>query len=151
LSRSGQAGIRPPQRRAQAQHRAQSVPVCYSQTKFSLQCVPRVKKIYTAANLLDAQLIRDSLLAAGIPVIVLNEFAQGGLGELPFTHTYPEIWLEDERDNARAAALIHQFEHRPTAIEQYFCRHCQEPNPASFETCWQCGKPLTDNTDYDSD
>ncbi len=104
-----------------------------------------MKKIYAASSLQDAQLLSHALSQAGIPNRLFNEFAQGGLGELPFTHTYPEIWIEDGRDEARARSVITQFEDRPDSVDSIFCRSCHERNPETFETCWHCGNILAED------
>ncbi len=100
-------------------------------------------KIYTAANLADAYLVRDRLARAGIEVYVFNEHAQGGLGEIPFTQTYPELWLADGRDVARALDEIHAHEGASRRDDPpRKCPACGEDSPASFDVCWRCGGML---------
>ena len=108
-----------------------------------------MKKLYAALNLPDAYLLRDLLNHAGVEVHVLNEFAQGGLGDIPFTHAYPEIWIEDERDEARALAVVKDFDDRQISTKQTLCSACGEYNPDRFEICWHCGTELKDNTRLD--
>ncbi|WP_455198671.1 putative signal transducing protein [Kaarinaea lacus] len=100
-------------------------------------------KIYSAGNIQDAYLLHGLLLDAGIESRVLNEYAQGGVGEIPFTQAYPEIWLVDELDTDRARKIIRQFEQQGNTGEDIYCTQCHEKNPETFETCWHCGKPLT--------
>jgi len=59
-------------------------------------------RLCTAANLPEAYLLLHRLAQAGIEARVLNEHAQGGLGEIPFTHAYPEIWIMEAADEERA-------------------------------------------------
>jgi Putative prokaryotic signal transducing protein len=96
----------------------------------------------SAANLPEAHLLVGLLAQAGIEARVFNEHAQGGLGEIPFTQAWPEIWLEDERDVALAEKVLAQYEctadHAPRR-----CTACGEQNPGNFDVCWQCGAPLT--------
>lgn len=99
-------------------------------------------KIFSAANLTDASLVQGLLLQAGIETRIFNEYAQGGLGELPFTQAYPEIWLEHAGDASRALALIRQFEQGQKYTTELCCPHCSEANPATFEVCWRCATPL---------
>ena len=96
-------------------------------------------RAYTAANLQDAHILLGLLAASGIKARILNANAQGGLGEIPFTSTYPEVWLEDARDAARARTIIAEFEHPASSGTARRCRGCGEENPARFEVCWQCG------------
>jgi len=101
-------------------------------------------RLYTAANLPEAYLILHRLQEAGINAKVFNENAQGGVGELPFTHTYPEIWLEQTDDVVAARRIIKEFEQAETISGTRKCRHCGEENPANFEVCWQCNSLLND-------
>lgn len=100
-------------------------------------------KIYTAANLADAYLVRDRLARAGIEAYVFNEHAQGGLGEIPFSETYPELWLADGRDVARALEEIRAHEGASRRDDPpHKCPACGEDSPASFDVCWRCGGML---------
>ncbi len=100
-------------------------------------------RIYRAADLPQAYLLKRLLEDAGVACRILNENAQGGLGEIPFTHTYPEIWLIRESDASLARKLLDDFEKQGddsgTTIS---CASCQETNPSNFETCWNCGALL---------
>jgi hypothetical protein len=101
-----------------------------------------MKRLYTAADLAEAYLVRDMLADAGIRSRILNEHAQGGIGEIPFTQAYPEIWIEREHDMARARKLVTEFESRTNSDVYVDCPRCGEENPDNFETCWHCGLPL---------
>ena len=99
-------------------------------------------KAYTAANLQDAHILLGLLASSGIKARILNASAQGGVGEIPFMHTYPELWLEDARDAARARAVIEEFERPARPEPPRRCPNCQEDNPAQFEVCWKCGTAI---------
>lgn len=102
-----------------------------------------MKRLYIAGNLIEANLLLGMLHEAGIPARVMNENAQGGLGELPFTQTWPELWIERDNDWERARQIVKQFEHdQGQADQQTICSKCGESNPANFETCWQCQEIL---------
>lgn len=98
-----------------------------------------MQKLYSAANLPDAYLLLHRLEQAGIEARVLNEHAQGGLGEIPFTHAYPEVWLVDPDDLGRARDIVSDYERREVATNPWTCRACNEENPGGFEVCWRCG------------
>jgi hypothetical protein len=101
-----------------------------------------VKRVYSAATLPDAHLVLGLLAQAGIEAKVFNENAQGGMGEIPFTHAWPEVWIVDERDAARARELVRQFE-RPQAPQgARRCVPCGEESPGNFQVCWHCGAEL---------
>lgn len=102
-----------------------------------------MKRIYTTANLQEAYLIMHMLGDAGIQCHIFNEDLQGGLGELPFTHIWPEIWIVNETDGKRALDIIHDFEHSAVNDAGGVCRSCGEDNPSTFEICWNCGRNLT--------
>ncbi|MGH8771172.1 MAG: DUF2007 domain-containing protein [Burkholderiales bacterium] len=103
-----------------------------------------MKRVYCAANLPDAHLVLHVLTAEGIAARVFNENLQGGLGEIPFTHTYPEVWIEDDSDFPRARALVKARDFTTESSETISCRSCSETNPRNFEVCWNCGKTIQD-------
>jgi hypothetical protein len=100
-----------------------------------------MKKIYSAASLPEAYMLRDALRAAGIGAEVFNENAQGAVGEIPFTHAWPEVWILDESDMARAREMVREYE-KPPPTGTRNCQACGEENPAGFELCWHCGADL---------
>ncbi len=99
-----------------------------------------MKRVYIAANLQDAHLLADQLKDAGIACHVFNENMQGGLGELPFTHVWPELWIVDERDEDEALALVRAFERPSPEGPPWTCPRCLEENPHNFAVCWHCGQ-----------
>jgi hypothetical protein len=99
-------------------------------------------KAYSAANLQDAHILLGLLHAAGIEARILNSNAQGGLGEIPFTHAYPEIWLVRAADLGRACQVFERFERPAPAARPSRCAACGEENPAGFEICWNCSAPM---------
>ena len=101
-------------------------------------------RIYHASDLPQAYLIKRLLEDAGVPSRILNENAQGGLGEIPFTQTYPEIWLLRETDIPLAKKILQKFESTSSDSDiKQSCPACNESNPGNFETCWNCGSGLT--------
>jgi hypothetical protein len=99
-------------------------------------------RLYSAATLPDAHLLRQLLGHAGIKAHVFNENAQSGLGEIPFTHAWPEVWIERDTDMTRARAIVRSFERPPATGADVFCAACRERNPGNFELCWSCGAAL---------
>ena len=100
-------------------------------------------KIYSALNLIDAYLVQGLLTTAGIESQLLNEYAQGGVGELSFVEAYPELWLVNVSQSEQARNIIKSYERRDTTIETVVCPHCTEPNPETFEVCWRCKTIVT--------
>lgn len=105
-----------------------------------------MKKIYAAADLPQAHLLLHLLEEAGIEARILNENMQGGTGEIPFIHTWPEIWLENANNQTTAEKIIREFENRKTSNDIIACPDCGEENPANFESCWQCGATIYKGT-----
>ena len=102
-----------------------------------------MKRFYAAADLIEAQLLKDLLKEEGIPTEIFNQNAHAGMGEIPFTHAYPELWLLREHDERRARALVDAYENRPMPSGTSVCGKCNEENPRNFASCWQCGGLLT--------
>ena len=97
-------------------------------------------RVYSAASLPDAHLVRGLLGQAGIDATVFNENLQGGLGEIPFTHAYPEVWIVDKRDLQRAREVIRQIERPAPGLGSIVCPRCQQGSPGHFQICWNCGE-----------
>lgn len=98
-----------------------------------------MKRVISAPDLIAAQLASDTLTSAGIRNHIFNVNAVGLLGEVPFTHALPEIWVADDREADLAYALL---ETPPPVTAEHACRHCGEMNPGNFLSCWQCGTAL---------
>ena len=101
-----------------------------------------MKRFYSAADLQQAHLLASLLREAGISCHVFNEHLQGGVGEIPFTQAWPELWLVNPADEARARAIVAAFEQPQPDEPARRCPGCGEENPANFETCWRCGDSL---------
>lgn len=104
-----------------------------------------MKRVHIAATLLDAQLAADTLASVGIATHIFNANAAGGLGELPFLNTQPELWVDDDSQADRARTVLAATREAPTSGEKP-CPHCGEANPAHFLSCWHCGGGLPDQT-----
>jgi hypothetical protein len=91
-------------------------------------------------------LLLHRLLDEGIAAAVFNENAHGGVGELPFTHAYPEVWIEDPEDEPRARGIVGEFERGAAEGRKRECPGCGEYNPAAFEICWRCAALLGDES-----
>ena len=101
-----------------------------------------MKKIYSANNLMEAQIVLDMLEHALIPAQLFNQHAQGGMGDIPFTHAYPEVWIMRDTDYERGRKIVQQYEAIPQPSSTVHCPACGEENPSNFQLCWQCGGGL---------
>jgi Putative prokaryotic signal transducing protein len=104
--------------------------------------MPQMKKLCTASNLPEAHLMCGLLEQAGISARVFNANAQGGVGQLPFTEAWPEVWVERDRDLPRARDIVQAFEQAPAVSGSLRCPGCSEDNPSTFQLCWNCGEAL---------
>jgi hypothetical protein len=101
-----------------------------------------MKRVYTAANLADAHLVRDLLQQAGIAAHILNEYAMAAMGELPMGSAYPQIWIPQPQQEQHARAVIADYERRQPQTATKICQACAETSPGEFELCWNCGAVL---------
>ena len=107
-----------------------------------------MKKIYSAANLMEAHIMLDLLGQSGIDARLFNENAQGAAGQIPFTHAYPEVWIMKDSDLERGKIVVNNYESSPVESGVVFCRTCGEENPRNFQLCWHCGAGLEGAVQY---
>ena len=101
-----------------------------------------MRRIYTALDLQEAYLLKGLLEHAGISVKIINEHAQGAVGEIPFVEVFPELWVDEDSNEVAALQCIDEYHTRKKIKGELCCLQCSEMNPASFELCWQCGCEL---------
>jgi len=87
----------------------------------------------------QAYLLRDLLLRHGIDAHVFNEHMTSIVGDVPPDIAMPQLWLDDERDLARARAILEAHAAEARCTTPSFCGDCGEENPPTFELCWNCG------------
>jgi len=102
-----------------------------------------MKRVHIAPTLLDAQLAVDALSSLGIVTHIFNANAAGALGEVPFMQAQPEVWVDDDAQEARAREALAGLCDAPARGEKA-CPQCGETNPGNFLSCWQCGGALPD-------
>jgi len=101
-----------------------------------------MKKVYEAANMMEAQLIKDYLEGAGVETVVKGAMLQGAVGEIP-ANTYPSIWAieDDEVDKARELIDVYFSEQPENMVYQgpWTCPECGQELEPQFTQCWNCG------------
>ncbi|MHB1352712.1 MAG: putative signal transducing protein [Thiobacillus sp.] len=102
-----------------------------------------MKCVHRAPTLLEAQLAADALSSLGIATHILNANAAGALGELPFLHAQPEVWVDDDSQASWAREVLAAL-HAAAPRTERICPRCAERNPGNFLSCWQCGTPLAE-------
>jgi Putative prokaryotic signal transducing protein len=101
-----------------------------------------MKRIYTAAHLLEAQLVVDLLEQAGIAAHIFNANAMSALGDLPMSAAWPQVWIVQAHQERHARAIIAAYQQPRAARSGKVCAACSEASPGEFELCWNCGAAL---------
>jgi len=101
-----------------------------------------MQRFYTALNRFDAYLLLHRLQQAGIVAHIFNEHMSSIVGDVPPDVAQPQIWLENERDRARAERELAALASERKQTGTHVCAHCAEENPVNFELCWKCGRSL---------
>jgi hypothetical protein len=101
-----------------------------------------MKRVYTAANLPDAHLLRNLLEQAGIPAHIFNANAISALGDLPMAAAYPQVWIAQVHQEHHARTIIADYSRAMPAGTTSSCAACNEASPVGFELCWNCGAQL---------
>ncbi len=99
-----------------------------------------MKRIYTSQNHVLVVLLRDTLTLSGVRCFIKNELLAGAAGELPLIECWPELWVTDEDQYARAKAIVKTTLN--SANQQWpawQCAHCGELLEGQFVQCWRCG------------
>jgi len=104
----------------------------------------RMILLFTSPDWVLINHLRNLLSAEGIDANIRRPYLAGALGELPFTETWPQLWLRDARDLERARAIIA----RPAqpAASNWRC-FCGERLEGQFTACWRCGRERGESDD----
>jgi hypothetical protein len=97
-----------------------------------------MKRVYTAPNSLMVDHLKLVLDSAGIDSIVEHRFLSSAVGIVPAQEAWPELWVLDDDDEARARALIAEATAGGEERQQV-CLACGERLGEHFGTCWHCG------------
>ena len=98
-------------------------------------------KVYTAADPVQAHVLRGALEAAGIDAEVRGDYLFSTRGESPVTFdTLPAVWVVNDDDLEASRAVIAEFERRSAngPVATWKCV-CGEVNEQQFDRCWNCG------------
>ena len=98
-----------------------------------------MKRLTTHDSLAYVGLLKNVLEQSGIVCVIRNDLLSGGVGEIPFLECLPELWVLEDKDLARAATLLKNFEEPAGRTAQWCCAACGERNEGQFAVCWQCG------------
>ena len=99
--------------------------------------------VHIAGNVIEAHLCRQMLEDEGINARVDGAILSQARGELPLGEATNPSVIVSENDFEQARVLVLQMEEKLTARDEendWTCSHCNEPNPATFESCWKCSE-----------
>ncbi len=108
-----------------------------------------MRKLCESPSLVQLRLIANTLENEGIEVTILNEH-QGGSPGVPHwaLSVWAQLWVKNPRQFDRAEALFARYreEQSRESGAEWRCHGCNETNPDSFETCWNCGEVAAQET-----
>ena len=93
-----------------------------------------MKRVFSSFNQTAVYHARNLLENAGIETLVKNAVLSSAMGELPPAECQAELWVLNDADEARAAALLQEQVSGP----DWSCA-CGEKLAAQFTQCWRCG------------
>jgi hypothetical protein len=94
-----------------------------------------VKRVFGSYNQQLVHHVKNLLEAAGIRVLVRNQYLSSAMGELPPAECEAQIWVLEDADHARAEEILRW---QPPAGPDWTCE-CGETLGAQFSQCWRCG------------
>lgn len=107
-----------------------------------------MKQVYTASDLIGAQMMKDYLTSFGIETFVQGDLLIGAIGEIP-ANSYPTVWILNDNDFERAEERVQNYEAKRPDDQihnnVWKCLSCNELIEAQFTTCWQCGADRGDS------
>jgi hypothetical protein len=95
--------------------------------------------IFSSLNLTEVHLVQSFLKDQGYRSTVRGALRSVLGGEVPMDDARIEL-LVSCRHASAALTVIKQHQEKPA--NEWVCLSCHQPNPGSFEFCWQCETPL---------
>jgi hypothetical protein len=106
------------------------------------------KKVYQAANLQDAEIMKVQLERANFSVTIKGGYLSGALGELPAgPDTSPSIWVIQEDFEEVMKFLKDLQMESEIDYPGWTCPGCGELVEGTILTCWNCGHELENAVD----
>lgn len=96
-----------------------------------------MKLIYTNENRLLVSNVKNIIENAGICIVLKNEYAAGGVGDLSPFDAWLELWVTHDEDYKKAMDAINET-FSTDSQKDWVCDECGEKNSPSFQLCWQC-------------
>ena len=99
-----------------------------------------MKKLTSAPTLVTIYHYKNLLAAEGIATVIRNEHLGAILGDMPFTETWPQLWVVNDLHFDRAGQLISDAAGDESPADDWHCSACGESNEGQFAACWNCGR-----------
>ena len=99
-------------------------------------------QVFCSPMLAEVGLRKGLLEDHGIACFVRNEQTAMASGRIPFTDTWPELWVLNDADAARAKEILDQgvgIEDR-ASTGSWRCPGCGEEIEGQFSVCWNCSQ-----------
>jgi Putative prokaryotic signal transducing protein len=93
-----------------------------------------LKRVFSSYNQTAVYHAENLLKAEGIETLVRNAILSSAMGELPPAECQAELWVLNDRDEARAGAILQGQVSGP----EWQCS-CGETLGPQFTQCWRCG------------
>lgn len=109
-----------------------------------------MEKVYSTDNRFMVWHIKNILQNAGIECVVKNDLLSAAAGVLPPTECWPEVWVLNDANVAKAKSLmsdaldVSALHQNLVKGDDWLCLNCQETNESQFYHCWQCGEVKLD-------
>jgi hypothetical protein len=99
---------------------------------------------YKTAHHVEAELVRNALIAAGIEAHFTEDLIWvGGVPFGPIPETFrPQVWIE-RADADRAAPILAEFERRAAELRDSLAAAPEAPTGRVEQACEECGKMLS--------
>lgn len=112
-----------------------------------------MRKIYEHIEFARVGHYQSILESNGIATLIKNTGASIGTGEIPFTETFPELWVVEDSEYDRAMELLEDYQPPDTSdLTDWTCPNCGESVEKQFGECWNCGtdRPGFEAADHES-
>ena len=94
-----------------------------------------MKRVFGSYNQQLVHHAKNLLEAAGIGVLIRNQYLSSAMGELPPAECEAQLWVLEDRDLEKAQQILNA---QPVAGPDWTCE-CGETLGAQFSQCWRCG------------
>lgn len=93
--------------------------------------------VYSAADAIEANIVKGLLLNSSIECQLLGESLQGAVGEIPLDQTQVRVQVFAIKERQARQILVNYAQVKQSAPD-WVCPNCNEHNGPTFEICWSC-------------